>query len=132
MLKRNVEGLRQQAEYRHQATLQRAEAGISQLLREKQTVNFRTVSQVSRVSVAWLYRQPKIRARIEQLRQLTNQPKMQDVASASTTAISEASKNAMLISLRQRLKQVEAENQELKRQLEVAYGLVYKQGQLNL
>ena len=39
---------------------------------------------------------------------------------------SDASKDAMQVALRQRVKQLEAENRELKLQLEVVYGQLYK------
>jgi len=39
---------------------------------------------------------------------------------------SDASKDAMLAALRQRVKQIEAENHELRQQLEVVYGQLYK------
>lgn len=129
---RNVEGLRHQAEQRHKATLQRAKQGITQLLSEKRPVNFRAVSEVSQVSVAWLYRQQSIRQEIEQLREATSRRDVQAEAVANDQRSSAASRNAIQTAMRQRIKQLEEENQELKRQLEVSYGLVYQQGQLKI
>ncbi len=62
-----------------------------------------------------------IKQRIQQLRvqfapQTTPEPKVR---------ASDASKDAMIVTLRQRVKQVEAENQDLRKQLEVVYGQLY-------
>jgi Family of unknown function (DUF6262) len=119
---RNIEGLRQSAQLRHQRTMQKLEEGISRLLSEGRPVNFNTVAEVAGVSTAWLYQQPQIRGRIEHLR--AQQPDHHGRGLASKA--SDASKDAMLAALRQRVKQVEAENRELRRQLEVVYGQLYK------
>ncbi|NWJ47692.1 MAG: hypothetical protein HXX08_17705 [Chloroflexi bacterium] len=127
MHKRNVEGLRLQAQARHQAALQRAEQGIARLLREEQPVNFMSVSKVAAVSTAWLYRQTAIRERIEYLRNQCKTDNMQPEKLGVKTGASEDSRKAILVTLRQHIKQLEAENRELKRQIEVAYGQIYKQ-----
>lgn len=119
---RNVEGLRKSAELRHQQAMQRAEEGIRHLLKEGQPVNFNTVAEVARVSPAWLYQQPEVRARIEHLR---GQHNTRPVPSPKART-SDASKDAMLATLRLRVKRLEAENQELKQQIEVLYGEIYK------
>lgn len=115
---RNVEGLHKSAQLRHQQTVQRAEEGIRRLLQEDRPVNFNTVAQTAGVSPAWLYQHPEMRQRIEHLR---GQQRTQ-VTYPSKTKTSDASKNAMMITLRNRVKALEAENQELKRQIEVLYG----------
>lgn len=120
---RNIEGLRKSAQLRHQQTMRRTEDGIGRLLQERRPVNFNTVAQTAGVSTAWLYQHPEVRSRIEHLReQHPSQP-----ASTPKNKASDASKAAMLAALRQRVKQVEAENRELRRQLEVVYGQLYKQ-----
>lgn len=120
---RNTEGLRQSAKQRHVDAVRRAEAGIQQLVRAKRPVNFRTVAEASGVSTAWLYQHPAIAARIQQLRaqsapRSTPPPKVR---------ASDASKDAMIATLRQRIQKLEAENRELRQQLEVIYGQHYKQ-----
>jgi hypothetical protein len=119
---RNVEGLHKSAQLRHQQTVQRAEEGIRRLLQEERSINFNTVAQTAGVSPAWLYQHPEMRQRIEQLRA---EPSTR-MRRPSKTKTSDASKNAMLTALRQRVKQVEAENRDLKRQLEIVYGQLYK------
>lgn len=120
---RNVEGLRKSAELRHQQATQRAEEGIRRLLQEGRPVNFNTVAEVAHVSTAWLYQQSRVRERIEHLREKHNK---RTVPSSKTRA-SDASKESMLASLRLRLKQLEAENRDLRQQIEVLYGQLYKQ-----
>jgi uncharacterized protein YceH (UPF0502 family) len=74
------------------------------------------------VSTAWLYQHPEIRERIEHLRE----QRSLHAGSAPKMRASDASKDAMQTALRQRVKQLEAENRELKQQLEVVYGQLYK------
>ncbi len=122
---RNIEGLRRSAEQRHLEAVQRTEQGIRQLLREERPVNFHTVSETARVSSAWLYRQADIRQRIEHLRTqgvVSTARVGQKGRKVEASRVSDASKDAMLATLRQRVKQVEEENRGLKTQLEVVYG----------
>ena len=119
---RNIEGLRKSAQLRHEQAIQRTEEGIRRLLQEGRPVNFNTVAQAARVSTAWLYQHPEVRSRIEHLRE---QFILREVPAPKARA-SDASKDAMLAALRQRVKQLEAENRELKRQMEVVYGQLYK------
>lgn len=120
---RNVEGLRKSASLRHQQAIQRAEEGIGRLLQQGRPINFNTVAEIAQVSTAWLYQHAEIRQRIEHLRQQQSKPK----PTTTTTRSSDASKDAMLATLRHRVKQVETENRKLRRQLEVVYGHLYKQ-----
>jgi hypothetical protein len=102
---------------------QRAEEGIRRLLQEGRPVNFNTVAEVAHVSTAWLYQQSEVRECIEQLREKHNNR----TVSSSKTRASDASKESMIASLRLRLKQLEAENRDLRQQIEVLYGQLYKQ-----
>ena len=114
----NTTGLRQSAQMRHQQAVQRVEDGIHQLLQEEKSINFNTVAETANVSTAWLYRVPEIRQRIEHLRQ---QPRAHSMIQPKEKA-SDATKNAMMAALKNRVKALEAENQELKHQLERIYG----------
>ena len=64
----NSRYLIQAARNRHQAALSRARTAIKDLDRSRQPVTFRAVAAAAGVSRAWLYRQPALRAEIEQLR----------------------------------------------------------------
>jgi hypothetical protein len=115
---RNVEGLRQNAQKKREEAIKRTDAGIQQLLKEKRPVNFKTVAEVAGVSTAWLYREPEIKARIEQLREQASQTKKVPPKQRA----SDASKDAMIKTLKSRISKLDADNRELRKQLEVVYG----------
>lgn len=119
---RNTLGLRKSAQARHQQAMQRAEEGIGRLLHQGRPVNFHTVAEAANVSTAWLYQHAEIRSRIEHLRQQSSQKD-----ASPKTRSSDSSKDAMLAALRERVRLVEAENRQLRQQLEVVYGQLYKQ-----
>lgn len=118
--KRNVEGLQQSAAQRHAETVRRTVEGIQHLIRDGRPVNFKTVAETAGVSTAWLYQQPLIKQRIQELRAQGTS----ETANPKVRA-SDASKDAIIATLRQRVKQVEAENRDLRKQLEVVYGQLY-------
>lgn len=117
---RNVDGLRQNAQKKRQEALNKVEQGIRQLLKEGKPINFQSVAGAANVSKAFLYKEPDIKERVEQLRQqgAEKKPELRQKAS-------DASKDSMIRTLRERLKKLEAENQELRKQVEVAYGLAH-------
>ncbi len=123
---RNVEGLRRSARRKHEETVRRTEDGMRRLVEQGRAVNFRTVADVAGVSTAWLYQQPQIKRQIQHLR-------AQDTSRGPFPAKepkerrSDASKDAMIATLQQRVKRLESENGELRRQVEVAYGQLYEQ-----
>src|SRR5688572_12260700 len=97
---RNIEGLKASAQQRHEAAKQRTERGIQQLIRDGRPINFKTVAEVAQVSTAWLYQQPDIKERIIRLRQQAS-PRP---APLPATRASDASKDAIIVTLRQRVK----------------------------
>lgn len=58
----------QAARDRHRDTLERAREALRRLDRSGEPITFRAVAEAGSVSVAWLYREPTIRAEIERLR----------------------------------------------------------------
>ena len=114
---RNVEGLRQNAQRKRQEALEKVEQGIRQLIKEGKTLNFNTVAQAADVSKAFLYKEPEIKERIEQLR-LQGTKKAPELKQRA----SDASKDAIIRNLRERVKKLEAEVKDLRKQNEVAYG----------
>jgi hypothetical protein len=115
---RNTQGLRQHAQARHQAALERTERAIQSLLVQGQPVNFSTVARAASVSTAWLYQQTALKARIQQLRSGTALP----MPPAGKVRASDDSRATIIATLRQRVEQLEKENRELRKQLEVVYG----------
>jgi uncharacterized protein DUF6262 len=65
---RRAEALRRAARHKREAATARAEAGIRQLLKERQEINFRSVARAGGVSLDFLYAHPELRRRIETLR----------------------------------------------------------------
>jgi hypothetical protein len=122
---RNTDGLRSHAQRKAAATEQRAEAAIVLLISEQRHINFKTVAQTAGISTAWLYEHEAIKERIMHLRAKLS-PKTQ-VKIPPREQASSASKDAMIAALRQRIQKLEKENSDLKRQVEVAYGLLAAQ-----
>lgn len=116
--RRNTAGLKRSASERHAETRRRAEEGLRQLVAAKRPVTFEAVHTISGVSRAWLYRH--LQERIVQLR--AQAPGATQPPPATRASV--ASKEAIIATLRQRVKQLEAENRELRDQLEVAYGQI--------
>lgn len=121
-IKRSVEGLKKNAEKKRQEAFEKTEKGIQQLIKEKRPINFNTVAQASGVSKAWLYKEPEVKARIEHLREQANRKKGVPIKQRA----SDTSKDALIRTLRARVKRLEAENKDLRMQNEVAYGHVLK------
>ena len=123
---RNTDGLRSSAQRKAAATEQRAEAAIALLIKEQRPINFKTVAQTAGISTAWLYEHEAIKERIMHLRSQQTHHAAQVKIPAREQA-SNASKDAMIAALRQRIQKLERENRDLKQQVEVAYGLLHQQ-----
>jgi small-conductance mechanosensitive channel len=117
---RNVEGLRQNAQKKRQEAIKRTDAAIQKLLKDKRPVNFKTVAEVAGVSTAWLYREPEIKTRIERLREQGSHTKK----APPQQMTSDASKDAIIKTLKERCAKLDAEIRGLREQLEVVYGRV--------
>lgn len=112
--KKNLEGLRQNAQKKRQETLKKAEIGIQQLLKAGEPVDFATVANVAGVSKAWLYKEPEIKAQIKLLRQRSHPN--QSMIETRTRRTSELATNQILL---KRIKKLELENDRLKKRLEL-------------
>jgi hypothetical protein len=123
--KRNTDGLHANAQEKATQTKQRAEAALALLLREHRPINFKTVAETAHISTAWLYAHEDIKQRIVHLR--TQQSPIAQVKLPSKELASDASKDAVIAALRKRIKDQEAEIRELRKQVQVAYGLVAHQ-----
>jgi len=124
-VKRNIEGLALNAQKKRKEAFEKVEKGIQELLREQRVINFNTVAEASDVSKAWLYKEPEVRERIEFLREKNSKKKKLPPKQRA----SDASKDAIIRTVRERSKKIDAENRELRKQAEVLYG---KLRELNL
>ena len=108
---RDTSGLRASAQRKAAITEQRAEAALVLLIQEQRPITFKAVAQTAGISTAWLYEHEAVKARIIQLR-------------AQQEQASSASKDTMIAALQKRVREQAAEIEQLKKQVEVAYGLL--------
>ncbi|MEH2325885.1 MAG: DUF6262 family protein [Nostoc sp.] len=125
-VERNIEGLRGNAQRKRQEAFEKVEQGIQKLIKEQQVINFNTVAKASGLSKAWLYKESEIKARIEHLRQTHSSsekvpPKQR---------ISDASKDVIIKTLKEKIKRVEAENRGLRDQHEAIYGRILQASEI--
>ncbi len=121
---RNVTGLRLHAQHRNEETHRRAEEALAQLLKENRPVNFRTVAQTAGISTSWLYGDDDLKQRITHLR--VQQTPVVQVKIPKQEQASSASKDTMISALQKRVREQADEITQLKRQVEVAYGLLHQ------
>lgn len=116
---RNVDGLRQSAKNRSQETLERTDKAINKLVKKGEKITFQSVAKAAGVSVAYLYKYDEIKQRIDKLRKqqfpIKELPKTQKA--------SENSRSAVVKTLKERIKKLEAENRGLRDHIEVVQGI---------
>jgi Mg2+ and Co2+ transporter CorA len=116
---RNTEGIKSAAQKKRQDSFDKADEAIKSLIKNKKPINFESVAQAAGVSRQWIYNQPELKSRIETLRAQQSPKK----AIPQSQSASDASKDAIIKTLRQRLRKVEEENKEIQKRIEVAYGM---------
>lgn len=95
------------------------------MVASNKTINFHTVALAANVSVAYLYKNDELKQRIDQLRK--NQSPIKGLQKQGR---SENSQKAVITTLSERIKKLEAENRGLRDQNEVAYGMASRFTQL--
>ncbi len=88
-----------------------------------QNINFNSVASEAGVAKATLYNNTGVRERIESLRQQQAQVSTQKQIKRETD---ENNKDAIIASLKRKIKKLDEENKELREQLKFAYAEVYK------
>lgn len=117
------EHLKQVHKHRKVATTQKVDEAIKRLVRANEYINFNTVANEARVAKATLYNHPELRKRIEALRQQQSQtPTPKHVK----REMNERNKDAVIDSLKRKIKKLEDDNKQLRNQLKVAYAEIYK------
>jgi cell division protein FtsB len=114
-----AEPLTKAAAARHQRAVDRAEQALRDLAAEGAAISFQAVAARAGVSRQWLYTQPALRQKIEQLRDRT--PARRDGVPPRQRA-TEASLRQRLEALRAENQRLRAENADLKTELALAYG----------
>lgn len=119
---RNIDGLRTAAQRKAEATQHKAEAALALLLKEQRPITFNAVAEEAGISTAWLYGNEAIKQRIMHLR--AQRTPTAPVKIPPREQASNASKDAVIAALQKRVREQAAEIEHLKRQVEVAYGLL--------
>jgi Family of unknown function (DUF6262) len=123
---RDTSGLAAHAKQRSEEKRKRVDEAIDRLLREQQVINFNSVAQAAGASKAYLYSQPELRERIEALRQQQLEHVVRERV-ARPVSKTDASKDLVILAKERRIKELEAENQNLKLQLKTALAKAYDQ-----
>jgi hypothetical protein len=83
----NPDNLRAAAERKHDEAVARAEQALHALVRAGEPVNFRAVARLAACSPDFLYRTPRLRDRIEQLRVQPRRAPAPEPSVASTSSV---------------------------------------------
>ena len=122
--KRNTAGMTAHAHYRKEQKRKGVEDTIAALLREQKPINFNTMAKSAGVSKAYLYSQPDLRERVEALRQQGVEQMVRERAMRSPGK-TDASRDLVILAKDRRIKALEEENRQLKKQLQIALGKTY-------
>jgi hypothetical protein len=118
-----LEHLKQLHEKRRETTIKKVDEAIKRLIKAKEVINFNSIANEAGVSKATLYNNGDIRVRIEKLRsQQVNVANPKQIK----REIDENNKDAIIASLTRRVKKLEEENQQLKKQIKISYSDVWK------
>lgn len=124
--KRNTTGIAAHAQARREHKRKGVEDAIATLLREQKSINFHMVAKAACVSKAYLYSQPDLRERIEALRQQGVEQMVRERATCLPSK-TDASRDLVILAKDRRIKALEEENRQLKKQLQTALGRAYDQ-----
>jgi hypothetical protein len=114
--KRNVDGMHKAVRAKRDKIAEHVAKVIDNLFLRNEEISFSVIAKVTNVSKAWLYRHTDLRKKIE------------DLHLQQATSIKELTKDsqaAFVKTLKNRIKKLETENNELRKQLEVVYGELY-------
>lgn len=119
-----TEHLKELHEKRRAITKEKVDKAIQRLIKAKKFINFNSVANESGVTKKTLYDNKDIRERIEALRQQQSQV---PTPSEIKREMDDNNKDAIIASLRRKIKKLENENKQLKEQVKVSYADIYKQ-----
>lgn len=105
-------------------TQEKVDKAIQRLIKSQKAINFNSVASESGVSKKTLYDNKIFRERIETLReQQSHVPTPAQVK----REMNDNNKDAIIASLKRKIKRLEEENKELREQVKVNYADIYKQ-----
>ena len=105
-------------------TQEKVDNAIQRLIKSHSYINFNSVANESGVTKKTLYDNKNIRERIEQLRYQQSQV---PTPSQVKRKMDSNNKDAIIASLKRKIKRLEEENKELKQQIKINYADIYKQ-----
>lgn len=108
------------AQHRHELTRAKAIRALRELDRSGTPITFEHVARTAGISRSWLYSQPDIRIQIQQLRDNRRRPSASAIPAAQRAT--DASLIRRLSIAADRVRQLEQENRQLRRQLAEALG----------
>jgi len=114
-----IERLTANARHRSEQTMQRAQQMLAAMATRGDTVTVARLAQSADVSRSWIYTQPELLERIEQLRQAA--PSRPPGSAAASRASLESWKRRLGLA-HQRIAQLRGENQQLRRSVEQLHG----------
>ncbi|WP_454016113.1 DUF6262 family protein [Bacillus sp. Marseille-Q7846] len=115
--------VKQLHEMRKRNTFQKVDEAIQRLIRANENINFNSVASEAGVSKATLYNNMEIRKRIESLRK--QQSKVLTPKQVKRE-MNDNNKDAIIASLKRKIKKLEEDKKELHEQLKIVYAEVYK------
>ncbi len=114
--------LRDAAQRRHQQATERATTALTRLSAAGKAINFAIVAREADVSTDFLYRQPQLRQRINQMRTSTGQRANTAAADDGTALNTSAPVRALSAQLKELRRRHHKEVTDLKEALAIAHG----------
>ncbi len=105
-------------------TREKVDKAIQMLIKTQKSINFNSVASESGITKKTLYDNKNIRERIETLR---HQQSQVPTPSQVKREMNDNNKDAIIASLKRKIKRLEEENKELREQLKINYAEIYKQ-----
>jgi hypothetical protein len=119
--KRETKGIKAHAKKKSEEAYKRVDGALREMALNKEPINFNTVMKKANVSKGFVYQNQEIRERIEKLRDSQKGIKPKQVKDKMT----DNSKDILLAAKTKKIKELEDENKNLKKELEVLRGKLY-------
>jgi hypothetical protein len=119
----DINGIINYAKIKSDNALRKVEETLKKMIRQQMKINFNSVAEEAGVSKGFIYKYQDLRLRIETLRQ--QQEGMRNTKQVKYN-MSNASKNVVVATLRNKIKVLEKENKEIKELLKINFGKVYE------
>lgn len=119
----SIKGLEVNWKHRTEKTYKAAIKTIDDLHSQGKEINFNSVSKASNISKSYLYKEPKVRKMIEEIRKTDVNNKMNQRAKYDKTS---KSKDVIIDAKDRKIAKLEDENHKLSHEIEYLRGLLYQ------